>query len=37
MQKLVVRCFALSLDGFSSAPGQSLQQPFGKGGLTIMD
>lgn len=37
MQKLVVRCFALSLDGFSSAPGQSLQQPFGEGGLTIMD
>lgn len=37
MQKLVVRCFALSLDGFSSAPGQSLENPFGKGGLVIMD
>lgn len=37
MQKLVVRCFALSLDGFSSASGQSLQSPFGKDGLAIMD
>ena len=36
-QKLVVRGFALSLDGFSSAPGQSLQNPFGTGGLAIMD
>ena len=37
MQKLVVRGFALSLDGFSSAPGQSLENPFGKDGLAIMD
>jgi len=37
MQKLVVRCFALSLDGFSSAEGQSLKEPFGKNGLAIMD
>ena len=37
MQKLVVRGFALSIDGFSSAPGQSLENPFGKGGLTLMD
>lgn len=37
MQKLVVRCFALSLDGFSSAPGQNLENPFGKNGLVIMD
>ena len=36
-QKLVVRGYALSLDGFSSAPGQSLQNPFGTGGLAIMD
>lgn len=37
VQKLVVRGFALSLDGFSSASGQSLQNPFGNGGLAIMD
>ena len=37
MQKLVVRGYALSLDGFSSAPGQSLENPFGTGGLTLMD
>jgi len=37
MQKLVVRGYALSLDGFSSAPGQSLENPFGKDGLAIMD
>ena len=36
-QKLVVRGYALSLDGFSSAAGQSLQNPFGTGGLAIMD
>ena len=37
MQKLVVRSYALSIDGFSSAPGQSLESPFGTGGLAIMD
>lgn len=37
MQKLVVRGFALSIDGFSSAPGQSLENPFGKDGLALMD
>ena len=37
MQKLVVRAYALSIDGFSSAQGQSLENPFGKGGLAIMD
>ena len=36
-QKLVVRGFALSLDGFSSASGQSLESPFGNGGLVIME
>ncbi len=36
-QKLVVRAYALSLDGFSSASGQSLESPFGNGGLAIMD
>ena len=37
MQKLVVRGYALSIDGFSSAPGQSLENPFGKDGLALMD
>jgi dihydrofolate reductase len=37
MPKLVVRCFAISLDGYSAAPGQSLEAPFGVGGLRLMD
>ncbi len=37
MPKLVVRGFAISLDGFSAAPGQSLEEPFGKDGLRLMD
>jgi dihydrofolate reductase len=37
MPKLVVRCFAISLDGFSAAPGQSEKEPFGKDGLKIMN
>ncbi|WP_027467937.1 dihydrofolate reductase family protein [Deefgea rivuli] len=37
MQKLVVRGYALSIDGFSSALGQSLENPFGKDGLALMD
>jgi dihydrofolate reductase len=37
MPKLVVRSFAISLDGFSAAPGQSQEAPFGKGGLRLMD
>jgi dihydrofolate reductase len=37
MQKLVVRGYALSIDGFSSAQGQSLENPFGKNGLALMD
>jgi dihydrofolate reductase len=36
MQKLVVRNFAVSLDGFSAAPGQSKDAPFGKNGLRLM-
>ena len=36
MPKLVVRSFAISLDGFSAAPGQSLNEPFGKDGLRLM-
>lgn len=35
--KLVVRSFAISLDGFSAAPGQSLEAPFGKDGLKLMN
>jgi dihydrofolate reductase len=37
MPKLVVRCFTISLDGFSAAPGQSLKEPFGKDGLRLMN
>ena len=37
MPRLVVRCFAISLDGYSAAPGQSLGAPFGNGGIRLMD
>jgi dihydrofolate reductase len=37
MPKLVARCFTISLDGFSAAPGQNLEEPFGKDGLRLMD
>jgi len=37
MPKLVVRCFTLSLDGFSAALDQSLENPFGTNGIQIMD
>ena len=37
MARLVVRSFALSLDGYSAAPQQSADAPFGKGGLRLMD
>ncbi len=37
MAKLVVRCFTLSLDGFSAAKNQSQENPFGIGGIQIMD
>lgn len=36
MPRLVVRSFAISLDGFSAAPGQSQQAPFGRDGLRLM-
>jgi len=36
MARLVVRSFAISLDGFSAAPGQSQKEPFGKNGLRLM-
>jgi dihydrofolate reductase len=35
--KLVVRSFAISLDGYSAAPGQSQEAPFGNDGLKLMD
>jgi dihydrofolate reductase len=34
--KLVVRAFAMSIDGFSAAKGQTLQEPFGRGGRRVM-
>ena len=37
MPKLVARCIALSLDGFSAAKDQALDAPFGKDGLRLMD
>ena len=37
MPKLVVRGFAVSLDGYSAAEGQTLEAPFGRGGLRLMN
>jgi dihydrofolate reductase len=37
MPKLVVRSFAISLDGYSAAPGQALDAPFGKNGIRLMN
>ena len=37
MSKVRVANFAISLDGYSSAPGQSQQDPFGPGGLRVME
>ena len=37
MAKLVVRAFTMSLYGFTSAPHQSRENPFGEGGRVIMD
>ena len=37
MPKLVVRAFTISLDGYSAAPQQSLDEPFGKGGIQLVD
>jgi dihydrofolate reductase len=37
MAKLVVRAFAVSLDGYSAAEGQALEAPFGRGGIHLMD
>jgi dihydrofolate reductase len=37
MPKLVARCTAISLDGFSAAKGQALDAPFGKDGPRLME
>jgi dihydrofolate reductase len=37
MPKLVVRGFALSLDGYGASTEQSRDEPFGKGGSRLMD
>lgn len=37
LAKLVVRGYTISLDGYTSAPDQSLENPFGVGGKVIMD
>jgi dihydrofolate reductase len=35
MSKLVVRAFSISLDGYGAALEQSLENPFGKGGMVL--
>jgi dihydrofolate reductase len=37
MSKVRVANFAVSIDGYSSAPGQTREEPFGPGGLRVMD
>lgn len=37
MPKLVVRAFAVSLDGFSAGPNQRAEEPWGKGGIQLMN
>ncbi|MFO1203211.1 MAG: dihydrofolate reductase family protein [Tabrizicola sp.] len=37
MSNLVVRCFSISVDGFGAGPEQSLQDPLGKGGMSLHD
>ncbi len=37
MSKVRVNCYGISADGFGAAPGQSLDNPFGEGGMVIMD
>ncbi len=37
MSKLRVHCFAISVDGYGAAPGQSLEHPIGEGGLALFD
>lgn len=37
MPRLLVRCFALSIDGFAAGPDQDLQHPLGVGGEELME
>ncbi|HEX2613154.1 MAG TPA: dihydrofolate reductase family protein [Fibrobacteria bacterium] len=37
MSKVRVNAYSISLDGFGAAPGQSLENPFGVGGLVVAD
>jgi len=37
MSKVRVANFAISIDGYSSAPGQSQKDPFGPGGMRVME
>ncbi len=35
MSKLIVRCFAVSLDGYGAGPDQSVDHPLGVGGPAL--
>ena len=35
MSRLIVRCFAVSVDGYGAGPRQSLQAPLGEGGKAL--
>ena len=35
MSKLIVRCFAVSLDGYGAGPDQSQSTPMGRGGMAL--
>jgi dihydrofolate reductase len=37
MSKVRVANFAISIEGYSSAPGQTRKEPFGPGGLRVME
>lgn len=37
MSNVVVKAFGVSMDGFGAAKDQSLEHPFGTGGMAIMD
>ena len=37
MSRVVVRCFGVSMDGYSAGPSQDLQNPLGVGGFSIME
>ena len=37
LSKVVVRCFAISIDGYGAGPNQSLENPIGVKGLDLME